>query len=112
VLTQTRIARSENCNKSGAKVAWLLAGLQRLTVAEPVIWSRVQADAGERAMEVKRDGVVPKCWRAGRCGSRRRRGNVLLRACEAQWLWLSQVRGTLLARRPVWADAVEQANCW
>jgi hypothetical protein len=28
VLTQTRIARSENCNKSGARVAWLLAGLQ------------------------------------------------------------------------------------
>jgi hypothetical protein len=52
VLTQTRIARSENCNKSGAKVAWLLAGLQKMTVAEPVIWSRVQADAGGEGVEV------------------------------------------------------------
>jgi hypothetical protein len=51
-----------------------------MTVAEPVIWSRVQADAGESWIVVKRDGVFLNCWRAARCGSRRQGGNVTI-AC-------------------------------
>jgi hypothetical protein len=107
VLTQTRIARSENCNKSGARVAWLLAGLHRMTVAEPAIWSRVQADAGD--LVAGGDGV--EC-NLGACGCRWRCQNVMA-ACAGQGERAGGARGTCLARREALVGGVvELPFCW